>query len=466
MKRILFLLFLCVAVHSLTAQRGIGTNTPNASSVLDISSTTKGFLPPRMTYAQMTAIVSPTAGLTVYCTDCEPVGVHYYDGSFFLNIQTRATSGALSTLGISSITYTYPTGTTNLTAGTVYTIADGITATVPYTGWGGNTHNPIVFNSTNAWGLKATLDPTSLNAGSGNAIFNITGTIVAGYTSPLLFYTNLGGLSATLTQIFASNRVDTPFSGYSLRKLIDSYNGPAIRVRRSSDNSELDIGFSGPEDLDTAALLNFVGSGDGFVTIWYDQNGSSNAVQTATAMQPSIVTAGVIETVDNGRPSINFGFQDNLTILATTNTLSTSPGITGLFVAEYNSPNDWMIIQSQWNDGVYRTHFSFHNAGTDGVTINGNRTLLGVGAVVPQGQTATIGYAVGPSGSFLSTDGTQTSVTNASLPNASGRLIDIGDDRAGSYFNGKQSEILFYTTVKSSTDYTAIESNQKAYWID
>jgi len=199
MKRILFLLFFCVAVHSLTAQRGIGTNSPNASSVLDISSTTKGFLPPRMTYAQMINIANPMAGLTVYCTDCEPVGVHYYDGSFFLNTQTRATSGELTTLDTSSIAYTYPANTTSLAPGTVYTIADGITVSIPYTGWGGNTHNSIVFNSTSGWGLKATLDPTSLTAGSGNALFNITGTIVSGHTSPLLFYINLGGKSATLS---------------------------------------------------------------------------------------------------------------------------------------------------------------------------------------------------------------------------------------------------------------------------
>ena len=46
-----------------------------------------------MTYAQMTAIVSPTAGLTVYCTDCEPVGVHYYDGSLFLAYPNRSHFG-------------------------------------------------------------------------------------------------------------------------------------------------------------------------------------------------------------------------------------------------------------------------------------------------------------------------------------------------------------------------------------
>ncbi len=49
---------------------GIGTASPNASALLDVSSTTKGFLPPRMTNVQKTAIASPVSGLVVYCTDC------------------------------------------------------------------------------------------------------------------------------------------------------------------------------------------------------------------------------------------------------------------------------------------------------------------------------------------------------------------------------------------------------------
>jgi len=47
----------------------IGTETDLASSILTISSTTKGFLPPRMTNAQRLAIASPAVGLIVYCTD-------------------------------------------------------------------------------------------------------------------------------------------------------------------------------------------------------------------------------------------------------------------------------------------------------------------------------------------------------------------------------------------------------------
>ena len=48
---------------------GIGHTSQNASAVLQADSTTKGFLPPRMTNTQRTNIVSPAVGLMVYCTD-------------------------------------------------------------------------------------------------------------------------------------------------------------------------------------------------------------------------------------------------------------------------------------------------------------------------------------------------------------------------------------------------------------
>ena len=45
---------------------GIGTSTPNSKAMVDITSTTQGFLPPRMTTTQRDAITSPPAGLMVY----------------------------------------------------------------------------------------------------------------------------------------------------------------------------------------------------------------------------------------------------------------------------------------------------------------------------------------------------------------------------------------------------------------
>jgi hypothetical protein len=48
---------------------GINNTNPNASAQLDVNSTTKGFLPPRMTTTQKNAIASPAAGLMIYDTD-------------------------------------------------------------------------------------------------------------------------------------------------------------------------------------------------------------------------------------------------------------------------------------------------------------------------------------------------------------------------------------------------------------
>ena len=63
---------------------GVGVLTPNASAVLDVTSTTKGFLPPRMTNAQMVAITTPAAGLVVYDTTNNKLNV--YDGTNWVTL--------------------------------------------------------------------------------------------------------------------------------------------------------------------------------------------------------------------------------------------------------------------------------------------------------------------------------------------------------------------------------------------
>jgi hypothetical protein len=50
-------------------QASMGTASPNASAQIQIDSTTRGFLPPRMTNAQRLLITTPAVGLMVYCTD-------------------------------------------------------------------------------------------------------------------------------------------------------------------------------------------------------------------------------------------------------------------------------------------------------------------------------------------------------------------------------------------------------------
>lgn len=94
-------------------------------------------------------------------------------------------------------------------------------------------------------------------------------------------------------------------AAYSLRRLKSGFSGPLIRVRRSSDNTEQDIGLIG-DTLDTASLLSFVGAGNnGFIRTWYDQSGNNYHLgQTTTTLQPRIVTSGAIEVIGS-TPCIN-----------------------------------------------------------------------------------------------------------------------------------------------------------------
>ena len=78
----LVILNLFLSIQLTKAQNvGIGTNTPNPSAQLDVNSTSRGFLPPRMTCAQRNMIVNPAAGLMIYCTDCANGEMQYYNGS-------------------------------------------------------------------------------------------------------------------------------------------------------------------------------------------------------------------------------------------------------------------------------------------------------------------------------------------------------------------------------------------------
>ncbi|MGB1296247.1 MAG: hypothetical protein ACPG6V_12290, partial [Flavobacteriales bacterium] len=82
----LFILFSLLFSVSIYAQVGIGTTSPHSSSVLDISSTTKGFLLPRLTGFQRGHINSPSKGLMIYCTNCCSNGVlSTFNGTSWIN---------------------------------------------------------------------------------------------------------------------------------------------------------------------------------------------------------------------------------------------------------------------------------------------------------------------------------------------------------------------------------------------
>jgi hypothetical protein len=162
--------------------------------------------------------------------------------------------------------------------------------------------------------------------------------------------TNAGGsLTVSAGQIFVGvlDVVAGASGGYSLRRLRSGYSGPAIRVRRSSDNVESDINFISDGTLDLVGLLAFTGANDGLLVTWYDQVGAVNAVQATTTLQPRLVTAGAVN-VSGGKPVVvGDGVNDIMT-------MGTGFNVDGAFavnaVARIYSTTGFPRIASKWNN--------------------------------------------------------------------------------------------------------------------
>lgn len=132
-------------------------------------------------------------------------------------------------------------------------------------------------------------------------------------------YSDMAGIGISLNKFLFNlvnavyfNDLFRPDFALSLRKL-NSNSDKCIRVRRGGDNVEKDIGFAG-NYIDLSELLLFIGEGDGFVTVWYDQSDfNRNAVQETESLQPKIVESGSIIYQDE-KPAIYFNGNNLFTI--------------------------------------------------------------------------------------------------------------------------------------------------------
>lgn len=380
------------------------------------------------------------------------------DSGAALTCQVTATnivgSAAATSNTITANTFVAPTNTVApVLSGTAQ---EGQTLTTSIGSWTGT---PVI-NYTYQWKRNGS------NIGSAtNSTYTLVTADVGQSIKCTVTATNiLGSASAdsnTVIPIAAFTGLLDTYSGaeaaYSLRKLRSAYTGNAIRVRRSSDNTEQNIGFVN-NVLDTSSLLTFVGAGNGFITTWYDQSGNANnATQTTAANQPQIVSTGAMITT-NGKNSISFdGTNDSLNLTSIINVAASNYNsfvgkrdasgrrLMGLTGGQGGAVYLWAL----WIDNNYylqakATHYQGSNA-TDTTT---NQLLL-------------TGLNNAGTMSIFKNGNTITSAQNAITIGMTISTIGIYSGPAYAFCN--LQEIVFYNS-NQSTNRTGIETNINSFY--
>jgi hypothetical protein len=265
---------------------------------------------------------------------------------------------------------------------------------------------------------------------------------------------------------YTLDKFGSAIAAYSLRKLKVSYSGFAIRVRRSSDNTEQNIGFDGG-NLDTTALTTFVGSGNGFVTTWYDQSAYGyNITQITAANQPQIVQNGAI-LLDGTKPTVKFN--GTTTILSNSNAYTVSGLQNMSIVSVCTTTADSSILRglmfygpdSGWGQVSLSMHatqigWRFGTGAFNNSTYSGsfNRTVL---SVYHYGTTET-----------LRINGTDVSTVTGKLTTIAytGNQFSMGANYTYgplNYHLGNISEMIIYSNNQFENR-VEIESNMNSYY--
>jgi hypothetical protein len=269
-------------------------------------------------------------------------------------------------------------------------------------------------------------------------------------------------------------------AAYSLRKLRTAYTGSAIRVRRSNDNTEQDIGFTSSGDLDTAALKTFTGGFTATVTTWYDQSGNArNATQTTAANQPRIVNAGTVER-RSGDISLVYDGTNDFLQAASTSGLTISPTSFYAVSSRGNDADNLRVVLStgiltdQRGYGIYYTINSPPNATMNNIAsqirYNGE-FVFDLGNVTNTINTNTITTVITTTTSsniWVNGANNSNQTYNYSNTTTSSNII-IGSrlqettNVPGFHLNGTTSEIVIWGANQSSNR-TGIENNINDYY--
>ena len=255
---------------------------------------------------------------------------------------------------------------------------------------------------------------------------------------------------------------------YSLRKL-RSGQATAIRVRRSSDNTEQDIGFIG-NDLDTVSLLSFCGAGNGFVTTWYDQSGNGyNATQTTQANQPQIVNSGVLNT-KGGKAACVWTSTDSMLATVPTQDM-TEIGYSFSVVADLTTQETYQGLITNRADRSSWVTFGSGDFGSGNSNIvvesrnNGNSTNFATGFIAAGQSNQVYSVVKTLSDCTIYRNGATASSRSGNIGGGTTTFWKIGEWLLSSQsWLGTIQEIHIFYSSLPTIDRQSIERDQGAYY--
>ncbi len=247
-------------------------------------------------------------------------------------------------------------------------------------------------------------------------------------------------------------------AAYSVaRRLLTSYTGSLIRVRRSSDNAESDIGYVAAGGLDTATLLTFCGAGSGYITTTYDQSGNAkDRTQTTASQQARIVNAGVVEVDAASKPTAVYDgtddYDDNTSVSAAVPLSMASVMHPTTASASYG-----MAIVLAAGAFEYRRFFT-----TDGFQAQVS-PLLDISDAAGAFTRRQITIYQDSSTTYLRRNGSD--IGNQVVRTAVD-VMRVGNRTGGNslWYGGSLSELILFASQLSAGDITALEANQIAYY--
>lgn len=285
-------------------------------------------------------------------------------------------------------------------------------------------------------------------------------------TRPGLIRSYTEGLGATA---YILDDFPNAAAAYSLRRLRDNYAGSAIRVRRSSDNTEQDIAFDNNGNLDENSLTTFVGANNGFVTKWYDQSGNAKDFeQTTASYQPQIVSSGTV-IKQGAKAAIDFNATNNNYLITSASVnLGTTISIFTSAILERNHTSYSRFLNGMNDLYIY--------VGTDTseqiATFYGDGTAWGT--VTAQSATTWLNTyrlltTINNGNDNQYVNGTLTISRSNTLGSFNAKISlggiynTSGVDTFNQMWDGKVTELLIYATDRSTTR-TGIENNINTYY--